>query len=144
MNKDNVAYQMSLRSRECVHSHDKQGWLGMFAADGVIEDPIGVSALDPTGNGQRTPEQREKFWDDTIANSDIRITIRESHTADRECANRLSLDIALDIDGRRHRQRVEGVFTYRVDQAGKLAALRGYWEFDEGIATLAPVDAEAA
>ena len=139
MNKDNLAYQMSLRSRECVHSHDKQGWLDMFAEDGVIEDPIGESALDPSGNGHRTPAEREAFWDQTIAQSDIRITILESHTAARECANRLRLDIEMDIGGQRHRQRVDGIFTYRIDAAGKLAALRGYWEFGEGMASLQPV-----
>ena len=144
MNKDNVAYQMSLRSRECVHSHDKQGWLDMFAEDGAIEDPIGASALDPSGNGHRTPAEREAFWDTTIANSDIKITILESHTADRECANRLRLNIAMDIDGQRYRQEVHGVFTYRVDAAGRLAALRGYWEFDEGMASLKPEDTATA
>ncbi len=143
MNKDNVAYQMSLRSRECVHSHDKQGWLDMFAEDAVIEDPIGKSGLNPDGRGHGTPAAREAFWETSIANSDIQIMIHESHTADRECANRLTLNISMEIDGQRYNQEVQGVFTYRVNAEGKLASLRGYWEFDEGMATLKPAAASA-
>ena len=45
MNKDNVAYQMSLVSRECLKTKDKARWLGMFAEDGIIEDPIGPTML---------------------------------------------------------------------------------------------------
>ncbi|SLJ82793.1 ketosteroid isomerase-like protein [Mycobacteroides abscessus subsp. abscessus] len=32
----------------------------------------------------------------------------------------------------------EGVFTYRVDAAGKLAALRAYWEVDRAMRTARP------
>ncbi len=33
----------------------------------------------------------------------------------------------------------EGVFTYRVNAQGKLAALRAYWEVDRAAATAQPV-----
>ncbi len=136
MKEDNVAYQMALRSREYVHSHNKEGWLGMFSVDAIIEDPIGKSYLDPEGNGHGTPEAREAFWDKSIANSDINITIHQSHTADRECANILELKIVMDIDGKAFQQIINGVFTYSINDEGKLTALRGYWEEDDGMATL--------
>ena len=41
MNEKNPAYQMSLRSRGYLKTSDKEGWLGMWAEDGIIEDPIG-------------------------------------------------------------------------------------------------------
>ena len=141
MKEDNVAYQMALKSREYVHTHNKEGWLGMFAEDGVIEDPIGVSDLDPSGKGHSTPEAREAFWNTSIANSDINITIHESHTAARECANRLTLKITMDMGGKKYQQTVDGIFTYRINDEGKLANLRGYWEWDEGLATLKEVAA---
>ena len=31
MNENNVAYQMSLRSRECLKTKDKARWLAMWA-----------------------------------------------------------------------------------------------------------------
>lgn len=135
MNKDNVAYQISLKSREYVKAHDKAGWLGMFAEDGIIEDPIGASPLNPDGRGHSTPAQREAFWDTNIANSEIKIDIKESYTAARECANVVTLDITINAAGKRYNQVVNGIFTYQVNDDGKLQALRGYWEFEEGAAT---------
>lgn len=135
MNKDNVAYQLSLKSRECVRTHNKAGWLGMFAEDGIIEDPIGKSMLDPDGKGHHTPQMREAFWDRNIANSDIDIEIKESFTSDLECANVLVLRMVIRAEGKRYSQEIHGIFTYKANAAGKLLALRGYWEFAEGAAT---------
>lgn len=137
MDSNNLAYQMSLKSREYVRNHDKAAWLAMFAEDGIIEDPIGPSDLDPAGRGHSTPAAREAFWERNIANSMIDIEIRDSFTAGgRECANIVRLTIELDFGGKCYRQTVDGVFTYAVDDAGKLKSLRGYWEYQEGLATL--------
>ena len=137
MDANNLAYQVSLRSREYVRSHDRQAWLDMFAEDGIIEDPIGSSALDPEGRGHATPAARAAFWDRNIANSTIDIDIRNTCTAGgRECANVVRLTIELAVEGKRYRQIVDGVFTYAVDADGKLKSLRGYWEYADGLATL--------
>lgn len=140
MDKNNLAYQMSLKSREHVRNHDKEGWLAMFATDGIIEDPIGPSDLDPEGRGHSTPAAREAFWECNIANSTIDIEIRDSFTAGgKECANIVRLTIELGFGGKRYRQIVDGVFTYAVDDAGKLKSLRGYWEYQEGLASLTEI-----
>ena len=78
MNKDNPAYQMSLRSRECLNTKDKARWLAMWAEDGIIEDPIGPTILDPDGTGHSTPEAREAFYDRNIANADIEYIIHDT------------------------------------------------------------------
>jgi steroid delta-isomerase len=135
------ARKMSLMSREYVHRHKKEAWLAMFAEDGIIEDPIGVSLIDPTGEGHKTPAKREAFWDNNIANSDIKITIQESFAAANEVANRLTLDIVLSMEGKKFQQQVQGIFTYKLNHEGKLAALRGYWEFDEMMKTFREVTA---
>lgn len=116
------------KSREYVHSHDKAGWLGLFAPDGIIEDPIGVSYLDPTGLGHSTPAQREAFWNQNIANSDITITIHNSYGAANECANQVTLDLKNEVEGQKVHIRIFGVFTYKVNDQGQLLSLRGYWE----------------
>jgi len=141
MNKDNPAYLMSLKSREFVANHDKAGWLGMFAEDGVIEDPIGPSILDPDGKGHSTPEARDTFWDNNIANADIEYVLHQSYTSYRECANIVTLNVVITMDGKKYSQQVNGIFTYSVNEQGKLTALRGFWEFDEGMATFKEIDA---
>ena len=140
MNKDNPAYQMSLRSRECLNTKDKARWLAMWAEDGIIEDPIGPTVLDPEGTGHSTPEAREAFYDRNIANADIEYIIHDTYTAHLECANIVTLNVLMNIGDKRYSQRVDGVFCYSCNEEGKLTALRGYWEFDEGAATLKEVD----
>ena len=140
MNKDNPAYLKSLKSREFVANHDKAGWLGMFAEHGIIEDPIGPSVLDPEGKGHSTPEARELFWDNNIANSDIEYILHQSYTSHLECANIVTLNVVITMDGKKYSQQVNGVFTYSVNEQGQLASLRGFWEFDEGMATFKEID----
>lgn len=139
MNKDNPAYQMSLRSREYLKTRDKEGWLSMWAEDGIIEDPIGPTILDPDGNGHSTPAAREAFYDRNIANSDIEYIIHDTYTSHLECANIVTLNVLMNIDGKKYSQQVNGVFTYSCNAAGKLQALRGFWEFEEGVATFKEV-----
>lgn len=128
MMTDYPAKAAALKSREYVHSHNKEGWLSLFATDAVIEDPIGISYLDPVGKGHGTPEARETFWNSNIANSDITITIHDSYGAANECANHLTLDLKGEMDGKPSHIRIHGIFTYNVDEAGKITALRGYWQ----------------
>jgi hypothetical protein len=45
------------------------------------------------------------------------------------------------MDGKKYAQQVNGVFTYSVNAAGKLTALRGFWEFEEGMASFREIDA---
>lgn len=140
MNEKNLAYQMSLVSRECLKTKDKARWLAMWATDGIIEDPIGPTILDPDGTGHSTPEAREAFYDQNIANAEIEYIIHDTYTSHLECANIVTLNVLLDIDGKQYSQQVNGVFTYACNEQGKLTALRGFWEFDEGAATLKEVE----
>lgn len=133
------ATAVALQSREAVHNHNKEAWLALFAEDGVIEDPIGPSHLDPTGKGHRTPAEREAFWDNNIANSEITITINQSYAAGNECANVVTLVLKFEHEGQRYTQEINGVFTYAVNESNQLTALRGYWDTEEAAATMRPV-----
>jgi len=141
MKEDNVAYQMSLRSRGYLKTKDKEGWLSMWAEDGIIEDPIGPTMLDPEGKGHSTPEAREAFYDGHIATSDIEYMIHDTYTSHIECANIVTLNVLLNVGEKKYMQQVNGIFTYACNEEGKLTALRGFWEFEEGVATLKEVDA---
>ncbi|HEY7776652.1 MAG TPA: nuclear transport factor 2 family protein [Kineobactrum sp.] len=126
------ARRAALLSREYVHSKNREGWLGLYAEDAIIQDPIGVSPIDPEGHGHRGVAAREAFWDNFIAPVDIRIEILESFAAADEVANHVNLTITIDAgDGNRLQQKVHGIFTYHVNAEGKLLSLRGYWETDD-------------
>lgn len=121
---DPPARQASQASMAAVEAGDRAAWLALFAPDAVIEDPIGVSVLDPTGQGHRGTEAIAAFWDTTIASGTIRFAIRESYAAGDEVANVGTITTTFP-DGTA--VAVDGVFTYRVGDDGLIRALRAYW-----------------
>lgn len=127
----------SQRSVAAVQAKDKQAWLDLWAEDGCVEDPVGVSFIDPTGKGFRGPERREEFWDKNIGPTDsIVFDLHDSFAAGNEVANVATITITV---GGSTQTRCEGVFVYGVDDEGKLLSLRAFWETDRMMATLTQV-----
>ena len=124
MSEEHPALAAARRSWQCVQTHDKRGWLDLMADDVCIEDPIGVGPTNPTGEGVRGKAAVAAFYDQNIGPSTLRIETHESHVADNESAHVMTLTTTL-ANG--VVSRVRGIFTYRVDAAGKLTNLRGYW-----------------
>jgi steroid delta-isomerase len=112
-----------------VEGGDRQAWLALFADDAVVEDPIGPSAFDPTGEGHRGTAAIAAFYDNVIGvNESIRFTVRHSFLCGDEVANVGVIRITL-VGG--SAVEVDGVYTYRRSPEGKIAALRAYWEPNE-------------
>jgi ketosteroid isomerase-like protein len=118
-------------SWRCVQERLRDEWLGLIADDITIEDPIGGGPSNPTGKGFRGRAEAEQFWDRQIAPTEsITITVHESFVAGDESAHRMTL-VTRFPNG--VKMTVNGIFTYTVDDAGKLRALRGYWSMDEAV-----------
>ena len=128
---EHPARATSQASMAAVEAGNREGWLALFSPDAVIEDPIGESILDPTGEGHRGAEAIAAFWDTTIASGQIRFAIRESYAAGDEVANVGTITTTFP-DG--NGVEVDGVFTYRVGDDGLIRALRAYWS-DESLRT---------
>jgi len=130
MSQDHLdARELGIRSRAAVHAKDKETWLGLFADDAVVQDPIGPSPFDPDGTGHRGKEAISLFYDTVIASSEsITFDITESYLCGDEVAD-VGV-IRTTLAGGTHQAIVHGVYTYRTDGNGKLAALRAFWEFD--------------
>lgn len=122
-------------SREAAMAGDKDAWLALFADDGIVEDPIGPSHFDPEGKGHRGNEALGKFFDMAIAPSQLTFNCLETFQCGNEEAN--VGNIVIVASG--YRVVAEGVFTYRVDDDGKIAALRAYWELDRATASARPI-----
>ena len=134
---EHPARKAALLSREYVHAKNREGWLGLFADDAIIEDPIGVSHIDPEGKGHRGTRAREMFWDNFIEPANIEIEIKNSYAAGNEVANQVELTITIPgEDGNALRQKVFGIFTYAVNSEEKLLSLRGYWDTQDPKNTL--------
>ena len=130
--KDTPAHLAGKRSRDAVAARDKQAWLDVFADDGIVEDPIGPSHFDPEGKGHRGKVAIAAFWDKAIAPTDkIEFNFVDTYQCGDEEANVGHITI------RSHGYEVvaEGVFTYRVNDEGKIVALRAFWELDKATAS---------
>jgi steroid delta-isomerase len=133
---EHPARVMSQRSMACVKAKDREGWLALWAEDGWVEDPIGVSFIDPTGDGHHGPEGRARFWDSNIGSTEsIEFELHDSFACGSEVANVATIHITLPGGAT---SRCEGVFAYRIDGAGKLLSLRAFWELDRMMATMTP------
>ncbi len=126
--RSHPARDAARRSIAAVQARDRDAWLALWHPEAVIQDPVGVSPLDPTGEGHRGIEAITAFYDNVIAAGDVRFHIRESFACGDECAN-VGTITTRSADGAVGR--CELVMVYRVDSGGKLLSLRAFWEFDD-------------
>jgi hypothetical protein len=128
-----AAAERSMKIVQEKGDNAKADWLALFADGGIVEDPVGPSPLDPEGKGHRGRAAIGAFWDRVIGPVQIRFDIRASYACGNEVAN-VGTITTRTPDGTL--AEAEGVFTYRVNAAGKIEALRAYWEFDRMLATM--------
>jgi steroid delta-isomerase len=129
MSAETPALLASQASWRCVQEHDRAGWLALMADDVVIEDPIGKSVTNPDGTGVRGKEAVTAFYDTNIAVNELTVTCEETFPSSSpdEVAHILVLHSRFEGG---ITSTVRGVFTYRVNDAGLLTNLRGYWNLD--------------
>jgi steroid delta-isomerase len=134
---EHPARAMSKRSMDAVARKAKDEWVALFAEDAFVQDPVGVSPLDETGEGHHGHEAIGRFWDATIASIEkVGFEIHDSFAAGDECCNVAT--ILAHLPGGSV-MRTDGVFVYRLNPAGKLQSLRAYWEWDRAMATIGGV-----
>jgi steroid Delta-isomerase len=122
--------EVSRRSMAAIRAKDRQGWLDLFTEDAIVEDPIGPSMLDPEGRGHRGRGAIGRFFDEVIApNELVDFKITSSYECGHEVANVGTIEIT--FPGGTQIATVDLVSTYRVDDTGRLVALRAYWEPDK-------------
>jgi steroid delta-isomerase len=123
------ALTASHASWRCVQAGDRAGWLALMADDVVIEDPIGQFVTNPDGQGLRGKEAVGAFFDQNIGPNKLTVTCEETFpsSSPQEIAHILVLHTKFPNG---FASTVRGVFTYRVDEAGLLTNLRGYWNLD--------------
>ncbi|NNH69640.1 SnoaL-like domain-containing protein [Nocardia uniformis] len=131
---DHPARLAGLASQSAVRGKRKDEWLALFAPDARVEDPIGVSPYDPVGEGHTGRAAIAAFWDKAIARSDIDFRFSDSYACGDEVAfigtiRSARQGVAVEVDG---------AFTYRVNEAGKIVALRAFWELARARTTPLP------
>lgn len=122
------AQEASYRSRENALGKNKEGWLALFADDAVVQDPVGISALDPVGNGHQGKEAIGVFFDNVVFPADMDFEIEKSIPSGDECANLVTITHNLP-NGKK--LPMDMIVVYTANDEGLITGLKAYWEFDK-------------
>ncbi|WP_433348938.1 nuclear transport factor 2 family protein [Microtetraspora malaysiensis] len=132
---DHPARRAARSSMVAVTAGRRADWLGLFAPDALVEDPVGPSPLDPEGKGHRGHDEIGRFWDAYVGSvREYRFHIRDSFANGPCCANVASIVMTMDGGAT---MTVDCVIIYTVDESGAITSLRAHWEPDRAMATLA-------
>jgi len=123
------ALTASQSSWRCVNARDREGWLALMADDVVVEDPIGKSVTNRDGTGVKGKDGVGAFYDTNIEPNHVRVTCEETFPSSSpdEIAHILVLQSKFEGG---ITSKVRGVFTYKVNDAGLITNMRGYWNLD--------------
>lgn len=132
---DHPARRACRASMTAVAAGRKEEWLTLFAPDALVEDPVGPSMLDPSGQGHRGHEGIAAFWDSNFgAISKFHFHVKDSFANGPSCANVATITMWLGDGGAT--MKVDMVAIYTVDDDGKITSLRAHWEPDRAMATI--------
>ena len=119
------AQELGFLSRDYAVAKDKKNWLSLFADDAIVQDPIGVSPLNPEGEGHKGIEAIEKFYDTVIANGNIEFNILESIPCANECANYAQIvNVVGDV-----KIETKMIVIYCINSRNKIQSLRAFWDY---------------
>jgi hypothetical protein len=106
------------RSPEAAGAHDRERWVGLFAAEGRIEDPVG--SWPHCG-----PLRIERFYDTFIGPRDITFHRGADVVAGRTVVRDLTLEVRM---GPAVTMSIPAYLRYDLDEALKIARLQAFWE----------------
>jgi hypothetical protein len=133
MSETHPAVIVSELSAKFATAKDKDSWLGLFADDAFLADPVGKSMLDPEGNGHRGKAAIARFWDNVIGRANTTLVASQRIACDNTCV--AVLKATNDLGGGL-KTVIDMVGLYEVDENGKLKSLKVYWDFPKLMAQL--------
>jgi hypothetical protein len=122
-------HELVKRSPELVDRHDREGWLGLFFSEAVVEDPV-VAGLNRKGKDWRKGRDGlTRFYDIFIGPNDIKFTVNQDIVTDSEVVRDVLIHTRLPNGAV---SEVAAYLIYRgVEEGGevKLAGLQAHWNF---------------
>ena len=129
------AVEANKKSIQYAMEGNKEGWLSLYTDDAVVQDPVGVSLMDPTGAGHIGKAAIEQFWDSTIGPSNVDIQVQKRWiSGDRCCCVH---QVARNELGEGKSTLVDMLCVYQVDEQGLITRMSAHWDFDDIMAQLA-------
>jgi SnoaL-like protein len=106
------------RSPRAAASHDRDDWVGLFAAEGRIEDPVG-------SRPHRGRQRIERFYDTFIGPRDIAFHRGTDVVAGSTVVRDLTLEVRM---GPSVTMMIPAYLRYDLDDALKITRLQAFWE----------------
>lgn len=130
----------AIESYTAVGSKDLKRWLEAFTPDAVVQDPVGPSMFDETGDGHHGHAAIENFWNVAIAAvAKFEFVIHDAHANPGAKAHAtVGTFIATFDDGTR--VDTDLVSIHEINDDGKIVAMRAYWNPDRAMATARTAD----
>lgn len=127
MTQTEQTQQLTFQSIKNAMAKDKDAWLDLFADDAVVEDPVGKSMFEPTGEGHKGKAAIGQFFDTVIAPTNVEMEIAKSLPRANECANYIVVTHNLP-NGEVYK--MDMITLYKMNDEGKLVYLRAFWDFE--------------
>jgi ketosteroid isomerase-like protein len=126
---DHPAVQANISSITLASQGDKEAWLALYADDAIVQDPVGVSPFDPTGDGHKGKEAIATFWDNVIGPSNLTITAHmRIPSGDNACAVHQSV---INDMGNGNQTTVDMIAVYELNDEGKIKRMSAFWSWSD-------------
>ena len=129
MNDKHPAVIANEQSIQLASSKQKDQWLALYSDDALLCDPVGVSPLDPSGQGHQGKAAIEQFWDNVIGASSINITVnKRCISGSHSCAVYQTAENDLGGGIKTH---IDMMAIYTVNDAGLITHMQAYWDWED-------------
>src|ERR1700753_4036518 len=106
------------RSPAAAGSHDREDWVGLFAAEGRVEDPVG-------SRPHRGRRRIERFYDTFIGPRDVAFHRGTDVVAGSTVIRDLTLEVRM---GPAVTMMIPAYLRYDLDDSLKIVRLQAFWE----------------
>jgi hypothetical protein len=127
--KVHLAVEANKQSIKYAMEGNKEAWLALYADDAVVCDPVGISPMDPSGEGHRGKEAIEAFWDNVIGPSTIDIRVDKRWTSGDYCC--CVAQVARNDMGDGKFTECDMLALYEVNEDGLITRMAAHWNFDD-------------
>lgn len=132
--KEHLAVTANKNSIKYAMAGDKEAWLALYTDDAVVSDPVGVSPMDPSGEGHKGKAAIEAFWDAIIGPSNLEIVVEKRWTSgDHRCC---VSQVAHNDMGNGVVTQVDMLAIYDVNEEGKITAMAANWNYNDMVEQL--------
>jgi ketosteroid isomerase-like protein len=121
------AIEANKKSIALAQAKDREGWLALYAEDAVVQDPVGVSPFDASGEGHKGKEAIARFYDTVIGPARLTITAHmRIPSGDKACAVHQT---AVNDLGNGKSTKVDMIAIYELNDEGLIARMSAFWSW---------------